>query len=61
MEHRQQVKEAVERTAAAQAQVPAQAVAAATSYGGLRVDNASSPVAGLMRKIEKKQKKKKPN
>lgn len=68
MEHRQQVKEAVERTAAAQVHTQSQAVlqpqaqaagaGGASTYGALRVDNASSPVAGLMRKIEKKQKKK---
>lgn len=71
MEHRQQVKEAVERTAAQQAQAQVQnppqptiiqihqpSTAGATNIGALRVDNSSSPVAGLMRKIEKKQKKK---
>ncbi|MEW5993779.1 MAG: translation initiation factor IF-2 N-terminal domain-containing protein, partial [Candidatus Zixiibacteriota bacterium] len=44
MEQRQQVKEAVERRA--------------TRIGGIRVDDSASPVAGLMRRLERKQKRK---
>jgi len=44
MEHRTQVKEAAQRTA--------------TRIGGIKISDAKSDVAGLMRKIEKKQKKK---
>ncbi|HWR83891.1 MAG TPA: translation initiation factor IF-2 [Candidatus Deferrimicrobium sp.] len=44
MEQREHVKEAVERRAA--------------SIGGIKVDNTHSPVAGLMRRLEKKQKRK---
>lgn len=44
MEHRAQVKEAAQRKA--------------TRIGGIKVDDSKSDVAGLMRRIEKKQKKK---
>lgn len=44
MKQREQVREAVERSA--------------TRIGGFKVDNSKSPVAGLMRRLEKKHKKK---
>ncbi|MFH2048586.1 MAG: translation initiation factor IF-2 N-terminal domain-containing protein, partial [bacterium] len=50
MQQRAKVREAVEKTSAEKT--------SSTQIGGIKVDNAKSSVAGIMRKIEKKQKRK---